>query len=107
MLIAYPRMFRDAVIGKTQRESEERLVPILPGACQTSYRNSLVCCSSGECHTVVRDSVTAKIAASFSLNILLGSTSFPRISGLSQVLHGRVLKSIAASSWPILTLATI
>ena len=97
MFIAYSRIFRAVVINKSQRESEERLVVILPGACPASCRNSLVGGSSGECHTVVRHSVTAKIAASFSLNTLLGSTSFPRISGLSQVLPDRVLKSIAAS----------
>ena len=56
---------------------------------------------------MARDSVCAEIAASPSLNTLLGSTSFPKFSGLVQVLHNRVLKSIAASSWPILVLATI
>ena len=86
MLIAYSRIFRAVVIDKSQRESEERLVPTLPRAYPASCTNSLVGGSSGKCHTVIRHSVTEKIAASFSLNTLLGSTSFPRISGLSQVL---------------------
>ena len=92
VLIAYSRIFGVVVIDKSQRESEERLVSILPGACPASCRNSLVGCSSGECHTVVRHSVTAKIAASFFLNTLLGNISFPRSSGLSQVLPDKVLK---------------
>ena len=72
-----------------------------------SSRNTLVFGSSTECHTVARCSVTAEIAACFSLNILLGSISFPRNSGSSQVLSDRVLISIVTSSWPILTLETI
>ena len=48
-----------------------------------------------------------EIAANSSLNTWLGSTSFPKISGLSQVLPDRVLRSIAASSLPILTLTTV
>ena len=107
MLIIYSRLFRAVDIDKTQHESEDRLVEILPGDCLASCRNSLVGSSSSECHTVVRHSVTAKLAASFSLNTLLGSTSFPRISELSQVLLDSVLKSIAASSLAILTLETI
>ena len=106
MLIAYFRILRGVVIDKTQHESEERLVTTLPGACPL-FLGTHWLVHRGECHTVARDSVCTEIAASTFLNTLLGSTSFPRISELSQVLHNRVLKSIAASSWPIFTIATI
>ena len=42
VLIEYCRIFRAVVIDKSQSESEERLVAILPGACPASCRNSLV-----------------------------------------------------------------
>ena len=34
ILIVYSRVFRAVVIDKTQCESEERLVALLPGVCQ-------------------------------------------------------------------------
>ena len=107
MLIAYSRIFRAVVIDKFQREIEERLVQYCQEPAQLvvgTHWLEAVAVSV----TQLSDTVTQqKIAASFSLNTLLGSTSFPRISELSQVLPDRVLKSTAASSWPIITLATI
>ena len=90
MLVAYSRIFRAVVIDKSQRESEERLVQYFQEPAQllvgTHWLVAVVVSV-----TDIRHSVTAKIAARFSLNILLGSTSFPRIYGLSQVLPDKIL----------------
>ena len=97
MLIANFRIFKTVVIDKTQYEREERLFETLPGACLLVVGTHWFAAVAVSV-TQLSDSVTEKIAANFSLNNLLGSTSFPKISGLSQVLPDRVLRSIAASS---------
>ena len=60
VLIANSRIFRAVVMDKTQRESEERLVVILPVSLSATSRYSLVSCISGERHIVARDNVTHK-----------------------------------------------
>ena len=71
----------------------------LPESMPACSSNPFVRGSSSECRTVARDDVSTEVAAS-SQNTLLGSTSCPRISGLLQMLPGRVLRSIAAISGP-------
>ena len=85
-------------MDKMERESEERLAVTLPAR----HSSSRV-----KCQTVATDDVSPGVAASFSQNSLLGSTSSLRIVGLPQICLTRVLRSIAATSGPRLTLATV
>ena len=80
-------------MDKMEHESEESLVETMPA----SSRNSLVGGSSGKYYTVATDEVSPEDSCQFfSKHTLQGSTSSPRMSGLPQVLPGKVLRSIAA-----------
>ena len=83
------------------------MVVALAASVPASSRNSLVGGSSNECQTVVRDDVSTEVAKSSSQNTLLGCTSCPRISALSQVLPDRVLRNIKIICGPRLALATV
>ena len=67
----------------------------------------MVDASGSEYQTVARDGVHPEVAANSFQNTFLGNTSHPRISGLPQVLHDRIFRSIAAISGPRLTLETL
>ena len=82
MLIVYSRIFRAVVIDKIQCEREGRLVATLPGVCPLVLGTHWLVAVAVSV-TRLPETVCTEIVTSSSLNTLSGSTSFPRISGLS------------------------
>ena len=103
--MANSRIFQAAVVDITEHKNQERLVMTLPASLPANCRNRLVGDSSGEYETVARHDVSLEAAASSSPNTVKHLVS--HVAGLPQLLFDQVLRSIAATSGPRLTLATV